>query len=136
MAKKKSKAPAKKSRGRKPRDRVDALQEREPGTGQRKRLVLPAPIYDIVGWVTEADAAEIKSAQTGKSINRTTISRWRSGGFINSIDINEALIIVNEEQLMEFEGIPMGNPVRIKSKMPERADPLPRTIRVKLKRRR
>lgn len=123
-------------RGRKSRPRRDTSDEREPSTGQHKRVIHAAPIYDLVGWATEADAAVIKSAQAGKKVSRSTISRWRSGGFVHAVDLNNALVIVDEQQILDFEGIPLGNPRVIKAGMPERQDPLPRTIRLTLKRRR
>lgn len=108
---------------------------------RKRRVVNPAPIYDIVGWVTEHEAAELKSKidppDHGSQVNRTTISRWRSNHFVHSIDINGALILVNLREIKDFEGVPLGNPALVYDLpgYPQKVDPLPEEITITLRRR-
>lgn len=92
-----------------------------------KQKLEKAPVYEILGWVTEQQAADQKTTKD-KPIARTTISRWRSGGFINCIDINESLIVVPNTQLMKFDGVPMGG------HLPPTVDELPDEIELVLRR--
>lgn len=135
MGKKKKSPPKVETRGRKRRSHLkrDVSDEREAGTGQYKRKVLPAPIYDVISWVTETEAAEIKAELTGKPVNRTTITRWRGSKYIHGIDVAGTLVMVPLKEVKDFAGIPIGNPAIIKAKMPDTVDPLPKTIRIKLK---
>lgn len=103
-----------------------------------RRIVKPAPIYDVVGWVTEHEAAELKNKidppETG-IINRSTISRWRGQNMIHAIDINQTLILVNLAEIKNFPGIPLGNPALVYDKYPPEVDSLPDEITITLRRR-
>ena len=99
----------------------------------------PAPIYDIVGWVTEHEAADIKSKvdppEHGGAVNRTTIGRWRAQKFVQGFDLNGALILVNLEQVKAFKGVPLGNPALVQHLYPPEVEMLPDEITITLRRR-
>lgn len=86
------------------------------------------PVYEPVGWYTEHQAADAKTTKE-RPIVRTTISRWRSGGFINAIDINGSLVLVPKKQLMAFGGVPLGG-----DELPPMVDDLPDEIEIVLRR--
>lgn len=103
--------------------------------GEKKPRIEPAPTYDIVGWVTEAEGAEIRNlvapANRGGSVQRSTISRWRTQGYMQAFDINGILTVVNVQQLMEFEELKRGRG----SEPPDPQEDLPEYITIVLKRR-
>lgn len=124
----------------------DGQQTKEPGMAKKKivvgesskrgkRVIDPAPTFDVVGWVTEVEAAEIRTKMFGSVVNRTTIARWRGAKYIRSIDINKKLILVSLEDIKTFEGVPAGNPAVLTAKMPDRVDPLPAEMTLKLRKR-
>ncbi|GAB5407224.1 MAG: hypothetical protein Aurels2KO_54550 [Aureliella sp.] len=94
---------------------------------RKRRDLKPAPVYEIVGWLTEAQAADMKTTKENPTV-RTTISRWRSGGFIHHININEALIVVPTKEVSQFDGVPMGG------ELPPMVDELPDEIELVLRR--
>jgi hypothetical protein len=107
--------------------------------GTWKRESVAPPIYDVVGWVAEQDAAEIKEkispTTRGRKFQRSTISRWRYNGYIHGISINGKLVLVNVDQVKKFDGVPMGNPGTMGAEQPDKQPPLPDTITLTLKRR-
>lgn len=108
----------------------------KPGTPR----VSPAPVYDIVGWVTEREAAEIREKidppDQGKT-QRTTISRWRSEGYVQGFSINGNLVLVNQENVISMWPLPQGKPSKdMDEKLPPIQDMLPDEITIRLVRRR
>ena len=130
MAKKKGvKKQEQKKRGK-------SMTDRKP----KKRVTKPAPCYDVVGWVTEYEAADIKNVVDPPAegvVNRTTVSRWRSNEYIHAIDVNGALTLVKLDELKNFPGVPRGNPALVHDLpgYPQRVEQLPDTITLTLKRR-
>ena len=123
------------SDGSKPKRKPRTDAKRMGAVRRRKgaRKVDPAPIYDVVGWVTEREAAEVKNQidppESG-NLDRTTISRWRGDGFVRAFDINGALTLVHLGDVKNFGGIPRGNPALVP--YPPKAPSIPKTITITL----
>lgn len=83
----------------------------------------PSPVYEVVGWITDAEAAEIRTAiappkrrkgQKNSPVVRTsTIGRWRP--WVQNFNLHDTLIFVNHQQILDFpkDGLPKGNPDRL-----------------------
>lgn len=108
--------------------------------GTTKPRVEPAPTYDVVGWVVESEAAAIRDivspSKRGGNVQRSTISRWRTEGFIQAFDVNGLLTLVNTQQVINMTDLPQGRYTSsVDQILPQKQDELPEYITITLKRR-
>ena len=83
-------------------------------------------VYDVAGWISEEEAAAIRTAIDRIEVCKGTIGKWVRDGYIQSFKINGAKF-VSQMQVIEFKRPKLGRRTA-EAVLPRIMPPLPKVI--------
>ena len=100
-------------------EKVEATSGRSPKPGLKWKSKDFVPRIDLEGWITEAEAAELRFRLYGlpgeEQLCPQTIGKWRKRGLIASINFANRIWMVRKQDVIDMPELPEGKPSQRKS---------------------